>query len=157
MPCQTNGLIGPNRTQEPSTNQKTMGHVYLCDFASFIGDCDAMRKNIPNLKKKPSFWSYISSPEVNKTIQNCLYAPPDKDADPDSKICWPCVNSHAINVWREVYQRVLLPNPCTIWSAPREALAEANSKYKSALETVRNLEEILNDLVNMASEKNLLL
>ncbi|VUZ52229.1 unnamed protein product [Hymenolepis diminuta] len=131
-------------------------HVYLCDFANFIGDCDVMRKNIPHLKKKPSFWSYVNCPEVNKTIQNCLYTPPDEDYDPDSRICWPCVNPHAINVWREVYQRILLPNPCTIWSSQREALAEANSKYKRAFETVRDLEEILKDLVDMASKEDLL-
>ncbi|KAM7533977.1 hypothetical protein Aperf_G00000116198 [Anoplocephala perfoliata] len=131
-------------------------HVYLCDFRTFIGDSDAMRNDIPQLMKKPSFWSYVNCPEVYETIQNCLYVPPNNAEDPNAATCWPCVNSQAINVWREVYQRVLLPYPCKIWSEQRKALMDANSEFKGALETVRALEKKLTHLINMAKEANYL-
>ncbi|VDM31488.1 unnamed protein product [Hydatigera taeniaeformis] len=131
-------------------------HVYAFEFGTFMGDSDQMRESLNLSKTTDSFWSYVNSDEVLPKIRNCLYSPPGRDADSESLSCWPCLSPQALNIWREVYQRVVLPYPCHIWSDRREALANAYVEYREALSTAQKLEKIVQNLMREASERNLL-
>ena len=52
-----------------------------------------------------------------------------------------------------MYQRVLLPYPCHIWSSERDALARANSEYTEALKEAQTLEQYA-FLIEKFIEKN---
>ncbi|EUB58250.1 Myotubularin-related protein 9 [Echinococcus granulosus] len=131
-------------------------HVYAFEFGTFLGDSDQMRGSLRLSKNTDSFWSHVNSDDVLSKIRNCLYSPPSQDADSESLSCWPCLSPQALNIWREVYQRVVLPYPCRIWSDRREALVDAYAEYREALSTAQKLEKIVRDLMDEASERNLL-
>ncbi|KAL5106664.1 Myotubularin-related protein 9 [Taenia crassiceps] len=131
-------------------------HVYGFEFGTFLGDSDQMRESLKLSKNTNSFWSYVNSDEILPKVRNYLYSPPSKDADSESLSCWPCLSPQALNIWREVYQRVVLPYPCQIWSDRREALSNAYADYREALSAAQKLEKIVLDLMSEASEHSLL-
>ncbi|VDK36114.1 unnamed protein product [Taenia asiatica] len=129
-------------------------HVYGFEFESLLNL--VFTKMLKNEQLSLLTRSYVNSDEVLPKIRNYLYSPPSRDADSKSLPCWPCLAPQAFNIWREVYQRVVLPYPCQIWSGRREALASAYTEYKEALSTAQKLEKIVQDLMDEASERNLL-
>uniref|UniRef100_A0A5K3FKL7 Myotubularin phosphatase domain-containing protein n=1 Tax=Mesocestoides corti TaxID=53468 RepID=A0A5K3FKL7_MESCO len=131
-------------------------HVYVSEFGTFLGDCDAARNSLHLSRATVSFWSYVNSPEVLPKLRNVLFSPSPEDAAVSSTACWPCLAPQALKIWRELYQRTILPNPCRIWSSQREALVTAHRKYNEALKMARHLKQTVEELAHQALKSGLL-
>ncbi|VDD83595.1 unnamed protein product [Mesocestoides corti] len=94
-------------------------HVYVSEFGTFLGDCDAARNSLHLSRATVSFWrfvsaavkrvpsgtvdeprahsrSYVNSPEVLPKLRNVLFSPSPEDAAVSSTACWPCLAPQAL-------------------------------------------------------------
>lgn len=73
-------------------------HSYSSQFGTFLGNCDADRKELNLASKTTSLWSYLNRPDNMPNILNPLY-------EPNNNVIWPSVAPMSLNLWTTLYLR----------------------------------------------------
>lgn len=73
-------------------------HSYASQFGTFLGNCDAERRELRLASKTISIWSYINRPERLTNLLNSLY-------EPNNRVIWPSVAPMSLGLWASLYLR----------------------------------------------------
>lgn len=96
----------------------------MCIFlGTFLGNCEADRKDLNLHKMSTSLWSYLNRPDILTSVLNPMY-------EPNKAAIWPSVAPVSLVLWNELYLR---------WVIDQTQNKKAMTKMQNLIQNDKNL------------------